>query len=86
VFKLEADIADTKAFRVQLTLLDWDKLSSDDHFDSAAIEISEVADKISKKDPEIGLFLRMKTSLVRSKVINSFVTAEGNAVLVENIP
>ena len=61
---------------MQLTVLDWDKLSLDDHFDSAAIEISEVADKIPKKDPDTGLFLRIKMSLVHSKVINSLTTAK----------
>ena len=61
---------------MQLTVLDWDKLSLDDHFDSAAIEISEVADKIPKKDPDTGLFLRMKTSLAHSEVINSLATAK----------
>jgi hypothetical protein len=51
VFELEADIAGANDhFRVQLTVLDWDKLSSDDHFDNAAIEISEVAENGPKMD------------------------------------
>jgi phosphatidylserine decarboxylase len=44
-----------KSFRVQLTVLDWDKLSSDDHVGDAAIDVTELAENVPKKDPNTGL-------------------------------
>ncbi|KAF8486476.1 phosphatidylserine decarboxylase-domain-containing protein [Russula ochroleuca] len=45
-----------RSFRVQLTVLDWDKLSSNDHVGDAAIEIAELAENVPKKDPDTGLY------------------------------
>ena len=69
---------------MQLTVLDWDELSSDSHFDGAAIEISEVAENVSKTNLDTGLILRMKMSHAHSKVLSSR-HYEPNAVGVENI-
>lgn len=45
-----------RSFRVQLTVLDWDKLSSNDHVGDAAIEVTELAENVPKKDPDTGLY------------------------------
>jgi phosphatidylserine decarboxylase len=45
-----------QSYRVQLTVLDWDKLSSNDHVGDAAIEIAELAANVPKKDPNTGLY------------------------------
>jgi len=45
-----------KSFRVQLTVLDWDKLSANDHVGDAAVEIAELAENVPKKDPDTGLY------------------------------
>lgn len=45
-----------RSFRVQLTVLDWDKLSSNDHVGDAAIEIAELVGNVPKKDPDTGLY------------------------------
>ena len=45
-----------RSFRMQLTVLDWDKLSSNDHVGDAAIEIAELAENVPKKDPDTGLY------------------------------
>ncbi|KAI0245970.1 phosphatidylserine decarboxylase-domain-containing protein [Lactifluus subvellereus] len=45
-----------QSYRVQLTVLDWDKLSSNDHVGDAAIEIAELAADVPKKDPDTGLY------------------------------
>jgi phosphatidylserine decarboxylase len=45
-----------RSFRVQLTVLDWDKLSSNDHVGDAAFEIAELAEDVPKKDPDTGLY------------------------------
>ena len=73
---------------MQLTVLDWDKLLSDVHFDSVTIEISGVAENVPKKDPDTGLILRMKTSLAHFKVISSrsLLHCERSAVGVETLP
>jgi hypothetical protein len=45
-----------RSFRGQLTVLDWDKLSSNDHVSDAAIEIIELAENVPKKDSDTGLY------------------------------
>lgn len=45
-----------RSFRVQLTVLDWDKLSSNDHVGDAGFEIAELAENIPQKDPDTGLY------------------------------
>ncbi|KAN0126296.1 Phosphatidylserine decarboxylase domain containing protein [Lactarius tabidus] len=45
-----------QSFRVQLTVLDWDKLSSNDYVGDAAIEIAELAANVPKMDPDTGLY------------------------------
>jgi phosphatidylserine decarboxylase len=45
-----------RSFRVQLTVLDWDKLSSNDHVGDAAIEIAALAENVPKRDPNTGLY------------------------------
>ncbi|KAI9454377.1 phosphatidylserine decarboxylase-domain-containing protein [Lactarius psammicola] len=45
-----------RSFRVQLTVLDWDKLSSNDYVGDAAIEIADLAANVPKKDPNTGLY------------------------------
>jgi phosphatidylserine decarboxylase len=45
-----------KSFRVQLTVLDWDKLSSNDHVGDAAIDVTELAENVPKEDPNTGLY------------------------------
>jgi phosphatidylserine decarboxylase len=45
-----------QSYRVQLTVLDWDKLSSNDYVGDAAIEIADLAAAIPKKDPDSGLY------------------------------
>jgi phosphatidylserine decarboxylase len=45
-----------KSFRVQLTVLDWDKLSANDHVGDAAIDVTELAENVPKKDPNTGLY------------------------------
>ncbi|KAH9031591.1 phosphatidylserine decarboxylase-domain-containing protein [Lactarius deliciosus] len=45
-----------RSFRMQLTVLDWDKLSSNDFVGDAAIEIADLAANVPKKDPNTGLY------------------------------
>ena len=45
-----------QSYRVQLTVLDWDKLSSNDYVGDAAIEIADLAANVPKKDPSTGLY------------------------------
>lgn len=45
-----------QAFRVQLTVLDWDKLSSNDYVGDAAVDITDLAANVPKKDPNTGLY------------------------------
>ena len=45
-----------RSFRVQLTVLDWDKLSSNDYVGDAAIDIADLAANVPKKDPNTGLY------------------------------
>ncbi|KAI0067215.1 hypothetical protein BV25DRAFT_1819523 [Artomyces pyxidatus] len=43
-------------FSMQLTVLDWDKLSSNDHVGDAALELSVLTAGVPKKDPVTGLY------------------------------
>lgn len=43
-------------FRVQLTVLDWDKLSSNDHVGDASFPVAELLAHAPQKDPETGLY------------------------------
>lgn len=43
-------------FRVQLTVLDWDKLSSNDHVGDASFPVSELLANAPDKDPATGLY------------------------------
>lgn len=43
-------------FRVQLTVLDWDKLSSNDHVGDASFNVSELLKNAPVKDAATGLY------------------------------
>ncbi|KJA25211.1 hypothetical protein HYPSUDRAFT_214202 [Hypholoma sublateritium FD-334 SS-4] len=44
------------AFRIQLTVLDWDKLSSNDHVGDAGLDLKELIDAAAQPDPVTGLY------------------------------
>lgn len=44
------------AFNIQLTVLDWDKLSSNDHVADASINVAQLLEKAPKKDTQTGLY------------------------------
>lgn len=44
------------AFRVQLTVLDWDKLSSNDHVGDAGLDLQELIEDAPQPDPVTGLY------------------------------
>jgi phosphatidylserine decarboxylase len=44
------------AFKVQLTVLDWDKLSSNDHVGDAGFMVSELLADAPQRDPITGLY------------------------------
>ena len=44
------------AFKVQLSVLDWDKLSSNDHVGDAGFSLAELLADAPKKDDETGLY------------------------------
>jgi phosphatidylserine decarboxylase len=44
------------AFQVQLTVLDWDKLSSNDHIGDASFSVKELVDSAPQPDPVTGLY------------------------------
>jgi phosphatidylserine decarboxylase len=44
------------AFKVQLTVLDWDKLSSNDYIGEASFNVSELLANAPQMDPETGLY------------------------------
>ncbi|KAK0469409.1 phosphatidylserine decarboxylase-domain-containing protein [Desarmillaria tabescens] len=44
------------AFKVQLTILDWDKLSSNDHIGDASFDLKELLDNAPQADEETGLY------------------------------
>lgn len=43
-------------FKVQLTVLDWDKLSSNDYVGDAGFHVSELLENAPQRDPETGLY------------------------------
>ena len=43
-------------FKVQLTVLDWDKLSSNDHVGDANFDVNELVKKAATKDESTGLY------------------------------
>jgi phosphatidylserine decarboxylase len=43
-------------FKVQLTVLDWDKLSSNDHVGDTIIDLSDLIANAPQPDPETGLY------------------------------
>lgn len=44
------------AFQVQLTILDWDKLSSNDHIGDASFSVKDLVDSAPQRDPVTGLY------------------------------
>jgi phosphatidylserine decarboxylase len=44
------------AFKVQLSVLDWDKLSSNDHVGDAGFSVAELLANAPMKNPETGLY------------------------------
>jgi phosphatidylserine decarboxylase len=44
------------AFQVQLTILDWDKLSSNDHIGDASFSVKDLVDSAPQPDPVTGLY------------------------------
>ncbi len=44
------------AFKVQLTILDWDKLSSNDHIGDASFDLKELLDNAPQADEGTGLY------------------------------
>jgi len=43
-------------FKIQFSVLDWDKLSSNDHIGDATFDLTELIRKAPQKDPESGLY------------------------------
>ncbi|KAF8808440.1 hypothetical protein BYT27DRAFT_7188951 [Phlegmacium glaucopus] len=44
------------AFQVQLTILDWDKLSSNDHIGDASFSVKDLVESAPQRDPATGLY------------------------------
>lgn len=44
------------AFKVQLNVLDWDKITSNDYICDASFDVSELLDNAPKKDEATGLY------------------------------
>lgn len=44
------------SFKVQLTVLDWDKLSSNDHVGDAWLDVGELVQDAPQPDPRTGLY------------------------------
>ena len=44
------------AFQVQLTVLNWDKLSSNDHIGDASFSVKDLVDSAPQPDPVTGLY------------------------------
>lgn len=44
------------AFKVQMTVLDWDKLSSNDHVGDARFDVAELVKDAPQPDPKTGLY------------------------------
>ena len=45
-----------RAFKCQLAILDWDKLSSNDHIGDASFDIKDLVDEAPQKDSGTGLY------------------------------
>ena len=43
-------------FKIQLTVLDWDKLSSNDHIGDAIFDLKHLIDNAPQRDPGTGLY------------------------------
>ncbi|KAF8518218.1 phosphatidylserine decarboxylase-domain-containing protein [Gautieria morchelliformis] len=43
-------------FKVHFTILDWDKLSGNDHVGDATIDLTDLLDRAPKKDPVTGIY------------------------------
>ena len=44
------------AFQIQLTILDWDKLSSNDHIGDATVSVKDFIESAPQRDPATGLY------------------------------
>ena len=44
------------SFKVQLGILDWDKLSANDHIGDASFDVKDLIDDAPQPDPETGLY------------------------------
>jgi len=44
------------SYKVLLTVLDWDKLSSNDHIGDVALDVKELIDNAPQPDPQTGLY------------------------------
>ena len=44
------------SYKVQLTILDWDKLSSNDHIGDATLDVKELIENTPQPDPLTGLY------------------------------
>ena len=45
-----------RSFSVQLSVLDWDKISSNDHVGDASFTLAHLMENVPEKDPETGLY------------------------------
>jgi phosphatidylserine decarboxylase len=45
------------SYKVLLTVLDWDKLSSNDHIGDVASDVKELIDNTPQPDPQTGLYI-----------------------------
>ena len=43
-------------FKIQFSVLDWDKLSSNDHIGDATFDLTELISRAPQKDPDTGLY------------------------------
>lgn len=43
-------------FKIQFSVLDWDKLSSNDHIGDAIFDLTELINRAPQKDPDTGLY------------------------------
>jgi hypothetical protein len=76
-----------RSFRVQLTVLDWDKLSSNDHVGDAAIEIAELAENVPKRGPQHWALSRRRRRHAHFPGVQTAAGySQGDAVGVEAFP
>jgi phosphatidylserine decarboxylase len=45
-----------KLFKIQFAILDWDKLTSNDHVGDAVLELGELMSSVPKPDEETGIY------------------------------